>query len=87
MTIAEMIERLNFERHKIDDEFARIDNKFTKMRDDFGKEIGRAKEKSAYLGAAVAILLNECSQNSNDSQLSSEAHRKIMEWLDKPNSF
>jgi hypothetical protein len=86
-SIKEMIELLDHEHRNIDDEFARIDKKFTKIRDDFGIEVGRAKEKSINLGEAIAILSKEYSQKPNDSRLSSDAYKQIMEWLNKPHSF
>ena len=86
-TIKEMIERLIDEKRKIDNELVTIDTRFRKIRGDFGTEIGRAKEKSNNVGAAIAILVEQYSQNPNGSRLSPSAYKRIIEWLDKPPSF
>jgi len=82
-TIKEMIERLIYEKGMIDNEIARIDRIFQAI----GTDIGRAKEKSNNVSAAIGILVKENSQNPTASRLNQDAYKRIISLLEKPASF
>ena len=82
-TIKEMIERLLNEKGMIDNEIVRIDRIFQAI----GADIGRAKEKSNNVSAAIAMLVKENSQNPTASRLGQDAYKRITDLLEKPVSF